>query len=82
MSKFVFRTDRRRRPVSEPLQGIDASEIVYRPEASTVEECVHKLLAADEICLGASEHRDIMRGARVIGHIRIVDESQQAALAA
>ena len=82
MSNFVFRTDRRKQPVSEALLGIDASEIVYRPEASTVEECVHQLLAADEICLGASEQRDIMRGPRVIGHIRIVDESQQAAFAA
>jgi hypothetical protein len=34
------------------------------------------LLAADEICLGASANRDIMQGARVVGHIRIVDDSQ------
>jgi hypothetical protein len=59
--------------VSEPLPCIDASELVYRPDSPTVEECVHMLLADDEICLGASEKREIMQGARVIGYIRIVD---------
>lgn len=73
MSKCVFRTDLRQQPVSEPLPCVDASELFYRPSASTVEECVQKLLAHDEICLGASEKREIMQGARVVGYIRIVD---------
>ena len=73
MSKCVFRTDLRQQPVSEPLLCIDASELFYRPEAPTVEECVHMLLADDEICLGTSEKREIRQGARVVGYIRIVD---------
>jgi len=73
MSKCVFRTDLRQQPVGDPLPCIDASELVYRPEASTVEECVHMLLADDEICLGASDKREIWQGARVVGYIRIVD---------
>jgi hypothetical protein len=31
------------------------------------------LLTDDEICLGASERRSVMQGARVVGFIRIVD---------
>jgi hypothetical protein len=75
MSKCVFRTDLRHEPVSDPLPCIDASELIYRPTAHTVEECVHMLLAHDEICLGASEKREILHGPRVVGYIRIVDAS-------
>jgi hypothetical protein len=73
MSKCVFRTDLRQQPVGEPLSCIDASELFFRPDAPTVEQCVHMLLAPDEICLGASDRRAIMRGPRVVGYIRIVD---------
>lgn len=73
MSKCVFRTDLRQQPVSEFLSCIEPSELFYRPAASTVEECVHMLLAHDEICLGASDKREIWQGARVVGYIRIVD---------
>jgi hypothetical protein len=73
MSKNVFRTDLRQQPVSEPLACVEPSELIYRPTAPTVEECVHMLLADDEICLGASDRREILQGARVVGYIRIVD---------
>ena len=73
MSKCVFRTDLRQQPVSDPLPCIEVNELIHRPAAPTVEECVHMLLADDEICLGASEKREIMQGARVVGYIRIVD---------
>jgi hypothetical protein len=73
MSKCVFRTDLQQQPVSDPLPCIDVSELFYRPESATVEECVHMLLADDEICLGNSEKREILQGARVVGYIRIVD---------
>jgi hypothetical protein len=73
MSKCVFRTDLRQQPVSELLACIEPCELVYRPAAPTIEECVHMLLADDEICLGASDRREILQGARVVGYIRIVD---------
>jgi hypothetical protein len=73
MSKHVFRTDLRHQPVGEPLTCINASELFFNPDALTVEQCVHKLLAPDEICLGVSDKRAIMRGPRVVGYIRIVD---------
>ena len=73
MSKYVFRTDLRQQPVTEPLRCIDASQLFFNPDALTVEQGVHKLLAPDEVCLGASDKRAIMRGARVVGYIRIVD---------
>jgi hypothetical protein len=73
MPKCVFRTDLRLQPVGEPLPCIDVSELPYRPEASTVEECVHRLLSNDEICLGFSERREIRQGLKLVGYIRIVD---------
>jgi hypothetical protein len=73
MSKCVFRTDLRHQPVSEILPCIEARDLVYRPESVTVEECVHMLLADDEICLGTSDRREIRQGAKVVGYIRIVD---------
>ena len=73
MSKCVFRTDLKQRPVSEPLPCIEVSELPYRPEASTVEECVHMLLAPDEICLGFTERREIRQGLKLVGYIRIID---------
>ena len=73
MSKCVFRTDLRQRPVGEPLPCVVPSQLFYSPAALTVEECVQMLLAHDEICLGASDKREIMQGARVVGYIRIVD---------
>jgi hypothetical protein len=75
MSKRVFRTDLRLRPVSEPLLCIDTSEIFFRPTEHTVNEGVQMLLTVDEICLGASEQRAVMRGPRVVGYIRIVEAS-------
>jgi hypothetical protein len=74
MSKYVFRTDLRHQPVGAALACIDASEIVHRPTAPTFEECVHMLVADDEICLGATQtKRSVMQGARVVGYIHIVD---------
>ncbi len=77
MSKCVFRTNLRQQPVSPPLRCIDVSEMVNRPGSPTVEECVHMLLHGDEICLGTSEKRQVMHGARVVGYIRIVDIGRQ-----
>ena len=73
MSKWVFRTDLRLQPVSDCLTCIEARDLIFRPEAATVEECVHMLLADDEICLGNSAKREIRQGVRVVGYIRIVD---------
>lgn len=74
MSKCVYRTDLRHRPVSEPLFCIDAIDMFFRPGMPTVEQCVRLLVAQDEICLGVSDTRAIMQGARVVGYVRIIDE--------
>jgi hypothetical protein len=74
MSRYVYRTDVRHQPVGAVLPCIDASEIFYSPTAPTFEECVHMLVADDEICLGATaKRRSVMQGARVVGYIHIVD---------
>jgi hypothetical protein len=46
---------------------------LYRPAASTVRECVQKLLAPDEICLGTSDEREIRVGPKIVGFVRIID---------
>jgi hypothetical protein len=73
MSKHVFRTDLRQRPVGEPLPCTDGLEIFFRPNMPTVEQCVQSLLIGDEICLGTSSNRTVMQGPRVVGYVRIVD---------
>lgn len=73
MAKCVFRMDLRQQPVSEHLSGTDLAEMFYRPDEPTVEECVHMLLSEDEICLGNSDRREVMRGPRVVAYIRIVE---------
>jgi hypothetical protein len=77
MSKRVFRTDLRHQPVSESLPCVDPTDLLFRPDAATVEECVHMLLEEDEVCLGTSERRSIMRGPKVVGYMRIVDDRQE-----
>lgn len=74
MSKCVFRTDLRLRPVGDPLFCIDAVDMFFRPGIPTVEQCVRQLLVQDEICLGVSDKRAIMVGPRVVGYVRIIDE--------
>lgn len=73
MSKYVFRTDLRQQLVGEPMPCIDVSELFHRPASPTCEECVHLMLAENEICLGASEKREVRQGPRLVGYIRIVD---------
>ena len=73
LPKCVFRTDLRQQPVSEPLLCMDVSDLFYRVAGPMVEECVQMLLSKDEICLGRTDKRQIMNGARVVGYIRIVD---------
>lgn len=74
MTKCVFRTDLKLRPVSEPLFCIDAIDMFYRPGMPTVEQCVSLLVARDEICLGMTDKRVVMRGPKPVGYIRIVGE--------
>ena len=74
MSKCVFRTDLKFRPVSDCLLCIDPIEMFFRPGMPTVEQCVQLLVAHDEICLGMSERRRVMRGPRQVGYILIVEE--------
>ena len=75
MSKCVFRTNLREQPVSEALQCVEPSELFYRPAAPTVLECVHRLLASDEICLGSSDKREIRQGPKIVGFVRIIELS-------
>lgn len=82
MSKCVYRTDLYMRPVSDPIFCIDAIDLLFRPDMPTVSQCIQRLVAPDEICLGASDKRAIMRGPRVVGYVLIIDECAWASDAA
>jgi len=82
MSKCVYRTDLSLRPVSDPIFCIDAIDLFFHPGMPTVAQCIPMLLARDEICLGTSDKRAIMRGPRVVGYVRIIDEFAWASGAA
>jgi hypothetical protein len=73
MSKCVFRTDLRQQRVSDALPCVDVAELFYWPAASTVLECVQRLLNADEICMGSSDTRVIRQGPKIVGFVRIID---------
>jgi hypothetical protein len=73
MSKSVFRTDLRQQRVSDALPCVDVTELMYWPAASTVLECVQRLLKSDEICMGSSDTRVIRQGPKIVGFVRIVD---------
>lgn len=72
--KAVIRKDLRGQPVGNPMFCVDPTELAYRPSAHTIEECVQMLLSTEEICLGGTARRQIMNGAKLVGHIEIVDE--------
>jgi hypothetical protein len=76
MAKSVIRKDLREHPVSDPLPCVDAREMIYRPAARTVEECVQLLLSKEEICLGRTARRQIMNGAKLVGFIEIVEDRE------
>ena len=60
--------------MGEPLLCVDGLDMFFRPGMPTVEQCVQLLLADDEICLGMTDKRRIMQGARLVGYVRIVAE--------
>ena len=74
MPKYVIRTDLQNRPVGKPKLCVDPMEMFACPGLPTVEQCVQLLLGDDEIYLGMSDKRRIMRGPRVVGYICIVEE--------
>jgi hypothetical protein len=82
MTKCVFRTDLRLRPVSDPIFCVDAVDMFFRPGMPTVEQCVRLLLTPEEICLGFTDMRAIMQGPKLVGYVRIVDEQKWANAAA
>jgi hypothetical protein len=76
MAKWVARRDVREGEVGEPLLCVDPRDMFASQASHTLEECVQKLLRADEVCLGQTNRRSIMKGARVVGYIEIVEASE------
>jgi len=42
-------------------------------EFLSVEEAIHSLVGPDEVVIGSSTKRQVMRGAKVVGYIEVFD---------
>jgi hypothetical protein len=81
MSKWVSRNDCATNQVGEPRECFDPNAKDGRFEFISVEEGVQSLVGPDEIVIGLSKSRLVMKGARLVGYIQIWDSSPAAYLA-
>jgi hypothetical protein len=75
MSKWVIRTDCAAHRVGEPKQCFDPKAMDGSFEFLSIEEGVRSLMGPDEIVIGSSTKRRVMRGARIVGYIEVCDAS-------
>lgn len=73
MAKWLVRMDLHQRRVGDPVLCSEQHEHTVFPGAPTIDEGVHSLLGDAEISLSGTQRRQIMRGARVVGFIEILD---------
>ena len=75
MSKWVIRNDCATRRVGDPKECFDPNAMDGSFEFPSIEEGVRSLISPDEIVLGSSSTRRVMRGARLVGYIEVCDAS-------
>jgi hypothetical protein len=75
MSKWVIRNDCATRRVGDPRECFDPNAMDGSFEFPSIEEGVQSLIGPDEIVVGSSAKRRVMRGARVVGYIEVCDAS-------
>ena len=73
MSKWVIRKDCATHKVGEPKECFDPTAMDGSFAFPSIEEGVRSLIGPDEIVIGSSSKRRVMRGARVVGYIEICD---------
>jgi hypothetical protein len=81
MSKWVSRNDCATNQVGEARECFDPNAMDGRFQFISVEEGVQSLVGPDEIVIGRSKSRLVMKGARLVGYIQIWDTSPGACLA-
>ena len=75
MSKWVVRSDCATHRVGKPRECFDPNAMDGSFEFQSIEEGVRSLIGPDEIVLGSSTKRRVMRGARLVGYIEVCDAS-------
>jgi hypothetical protein len=73
MSKWVIRNDCARRRVGAPKECFDPNAMDGSFEFPSIEEGVRSLIGPNEIAVGQSPKRLVMRGARLVGYIEVCD---------
>jgi hypothetical protein len=75
MSKWVIRNDCAIQRVGDPKQCFDPNAMDGSFEFPSIEEGVQSLIGADEVVIGSSASRRVMRGASLVGYIEVCDAS-------
>jgi hypothetical protein len=73
MSKWVIRNDCSTRRVGDPKECFDPNAMDGSFEFPSIEEGVQSLVGPDEIAIGSSTKRRVMRGIRLVGYIEVCD---------
>ena len=73
MSKWVVRNDCATHRVGEPRECFDPKAMDGRFDFLSIEEGIQSLIGPDEIVIGSSSSRLVMRGARLVGYIQVCD---------
>jgi hypothetical protein len=75
MSKWVIRNDCATHRVGQSKQCFDPNARDGSFEFPSIEEGVLSLIGPDEIVIGSSTSRLVMKGARLVGYIHVRDTS-------
>lgn len=75
MSKWVVRNDCATRRVGEPKECLDPNAMDGSFDCLSIEEGVQSLIGPDEIVIGSSTSRIVMKGARLVGYIQVCETS-------
>lgn len=75
MSKWVIRNDCGTRRVGQARECFDPTAMDGNFEFLSIEEGVQSLIGPDEIVIGSSTSRLVMKGARLVGYIQVCDTS-------
>jgi len=78
MSKWVVRNDCATHQIGEPRECFDPKAMDGRFDLLSIEEAVRSLIGPDEMFIGSSSSRLVMRGAKLVGYIQICDTSPQS----
>jgi hypothetical protein len=75
MSKWVIRKDCAAHRVGDPIECFDPNARDGSFQFLSIEEGIRSLIRPDEIVVGSSAERWVMRGAKLVGYIEIRDAS-------